>query len=139
MQPEYIKIFSQMGIALGIDPAFIMTTALRESGWDLPHVYGTNSSSNGKPLNNLFGMTKAGGNNIAYPSLEASAQAWEDNWGKYLANHPATFQEYVQDLLSDPHHMYNKYPEYPGSMADLYRSLVKALNDCGITFTPTSK
>ena len=75
MQLKYIAIFERMGRQLNINPLFIMSTALQESGWDLVHVFGTNSSSNGKPLNNLFGMTQHGGNNIAYPSVEASADA----------------------------------------------------------------
>jgi beta-N-acetylglucosaminidase len=74
-----------MGSDLHVKPLFIMSTALQESGWNLVHVFGTNSSSGGKPLNNLFGMTRAGGNNIAYPSVWASAQAWEANWGPYLS------------------------------------------------------
>jgi len=60
MQLKYIAIFEKMGKRLGIDPLFIMSTALQESGWDLVHVFGTNSSSNGRPLNNLYGMTKHG-------------------------------------------------------------------------------
>ncbi len=81
MQPRFTSIFGQMGKDLGVNPLFIMSTALQESGWNLVHVFGTNSLSHGQPLNNLFGMTNAGGNNIPYSSLNASAQAWEDDWG----------------------------------------------------------
>lgn len=67
-----------------------MLVALQESGWKLSQVYETNPSGHGQPLNNLFGATYGGGNNIAYPTVEASAAAWEKNWGPYLANDPQT-------------------------------------------------
>ena len=72
-EPQYLKIFSDMGKDLNVDPHFIMAVAIHESGYNLVHVYGTNKSSHGKPLNNLFGSTYAGRDNIAYPSVEASA------------------------------------------------------------------
>jgi RHS repeat-associated protein len=134
MQPKYTAIFAQMGKQLGVNPLFIMSTALQESGWNLVHVFGTNSASNGQPLNNLFGMTKAGGNNIHYSSVEASAQAWEDDWGPSLANHPQTIQAYTNDLLSNPTHMYNSNPAYPGNMAARYKQLQDATQACGTTF-----
>jgi hypothetical protein len=79
-------------------------------------------------------MTKAGGNNIHYSSVEASAQAWEDDWGPSLANHPQTIQAYTNDLLSNPTHMYNSNPAYPGNMAARYKQLQDATQACGTTF-----
>lgn len=134
MQPTYTAIFGQMGKDLGINPLFIMSTALQESGWNLVHVYGSNKSSGGKPLNNLFGMTNAGGNNLAYPSVLASAQAWEKTWGPYLANHPKTIQAYAADLTSNPKHMYNSNPAYPALLAARYKQLVSATAVCKVTF-----
>lgn len=136
MQAKYTQIFGQMGRDLGINPLFIMSTALQESGWDLVHVYGTNSSSHGQPLNNLFGATYGGHNNIAYPNVQASALAWEQNWGPYLSTPPQTIQGYAQDLTKNPHHMYNSDPAYPGNLADRYAQLVQAVADCGADFTP---
>lgn len=134
MQQEYIMIFKGMGEKLGINPLFIMSTALQESGWDLVHVFGTNSSSNGKPLNNLFGMTQAGGNNIAYPTVQASADAWILNWGPYLHGKPKTIEDYAKALISNPRHMYNSSPAYPGEIAKRYKQLVEATAACGINF-----
>ena len=134
MQPQYTSIFGQMGNQLQINPLFIMSTALQESGWGLSHVYGTNSSSHGQPLNNLFGMTNAGRNNIAYPSVQASAQAWITNWSSYLAGHPQTIQAYAAALNSNPKHMYNSNPAYPGNLAARYKQLVSATAACGTTF-----
>ena len=134
MQPQYTSIFGQMGRDLSIDPLFVMSSALQESGWDLVHVFGTNSSSHGRPLNNLFGQTYGGGNNIAYPSVQASARAWEQNWGPYLQNHPQTIQQYAADLNSNPRHMYNSDPRYPGWLADRYGQLKDATQICGTRF-----
>jgi len=134
MQPQYTTIFGQMGRDLGISPLFVMSTALQESGWDLVHVYGTNSSSHGQPLNNLFGQTYGGGNNIAYPSVEDSAAAWEGNWGPYLQDHPQTIQDYAAALNSDPKHMYNSNPAYPGELAARYDQLLDATSACGTQF-----
>jgi hypothetical protein len=54
MQPTYTSIFGRMGKDLSINPIFVMSTALQESGWNLVHVFGKNSSSGGRPLNNLL-------------------------------------------------------------------------------------
>ena len=61
-----------------------MVSAVQESGWAMPHVFGTNRLSQGKPLNNLFGMTDAGGNNLPYPDLDASAAAWEQQQAPHV-------------------------------------------------------
>jgi hypothetical protein len=134
MQPAITNIIGQMGRDLGINPLFIMSSALQESGWQMVHVYGTNSHSNGQPLNNLFGTTYAGGDNIAYPSLGASAQAWEQSWGPYLTNDPQTIQGYAADLTGTPHHQYNANPNYPQQLADRYAQLLQAVINCGVTF-----
>ena len=134
MQPQYTSIFGEMGSQLKISPLFVMSTALQESGWNLTHVYGTNSSSHGQPLNNLFGMTNEGGNNIAYPSIQASVQAWIADWGSYLSGQPQTIQAYAAALNSNPQHMYNSNPAYPGQLAARYKQLVSATAACGTTF-----
>ncbi|MEG3148170.1 RHS repeat-associated core domain-containing protein [Sphingomonas sp. RT2P30] len=134
MQSQYTKIFGQMGTDLTVNPMFIMATAVQESGWNLSHVYGTNSLSHGKPLNNLFGSTLHGGNNLPYPNVQASARAWESNWGPYLENPPQTIAQYANDLNSNPHHMYNSNPAYPGELARRLGQLQDAAQDCGIQF-----
>jgi RHS repeat-associated protein len=149
MQSQYLMIFGQMGKDLGVDPLFVMAVSLQESGWNLSHVFGTNASSNGQPLNNLFGSTYAGGDNIPYPSVQASATAWEKNWGSYLANQPYTIQGFVNDLTSNPKHMYNSNPDWKISIAGgtlsngkktsgTYNTLKKEFTDCNIA-PPTGK
>jgi RHS repeat-associated protein len=153
LSPSILSVFGQMGQALNVNPVFFMALALQESGWNLSHVYQTNPSSNGQPLNNLFGLTNAGGNNLAFPSVQASAQYWEQDWQSYLTNQPQTIQAFVGDLTSDPNHMYNTNPDWPTAIAGgtyavpitlpngttitstpgTYQSAVNALNKCGDT------
>ena len=135
MQPTtYTHIFGAMGTDLHVNALFIMSTALQESGWNLVHVFQTNSLSHDLPLNNLFGMTDAGKSNLPYSNLQASAQAWERDWGPYLANHPQTITAYTADLLSNPKHMYNANPAWPGAVAARYKQLKSATSACGTTF-----
>ena len=96
-----------MGAQLAISPQFIMALALQESGWNLSHVFGTNSSSGGQSLNNLFGVAPGGGNNMAFSSPQASANWWVNNFGPALANEPTTIQTFVSDLLNNPAGKYN--------------------------------
>jgi RHS repeat-associated protein len=154
LQPQYLGIFVGMGKDLGINPMFIMAVSLQESGWSLSHVYGTNSSSNGQPLNNLFGSTAGGGNNLPYPNVQASATAWEQNWGSYLKNSPQTISDFVNDLISNPNHMYNGSPDWPISIEGgywqtnnygtkgahtigTYQSVLNAFSNCGIILPPS--
>lgn len=48
--------------------------------------------------------------------MQASAYAWESNWGSYLANSPQTIQAFVNDLTSNPNHMYNSNPDWMTSI-----------------------
>jgi RHS repeat-associated protein len=134
LQPQYLQIYADMGKDLNVNPLFIMAVSLQESGWNLSHVYGTNSSSGGAQLNNLFGTTYAGGNNIPYPTVQASAIAWELNWGNYLKNPPQTIQAFTQDLTSNPVHMYNTNPTWPSSISNDYDALQTEFNDCNTKF-----
>ena len=132
-EPQYLKIYSDMGKHLKVDPHFIMAVSIQESGYNLIHVYETNKSSHGKPLNNLFGSTYGGGDNIAYPSVGDSAVAWEKNWGPQLDDHPSTIEDFTWDLTKNPHHMYNENKEWPGAVEDLYRDMMRHLKECGVT------
>ena len=107
-KPGIVQIFANMGKALGIDPEFIMAISLQESGWNLSHVFGTNSSSGGQPLNNLFGIAPNGGNNKPFPNVQASATWWVKTFGAALSNDPGTIQAFVNDLqTNNPAGAYN--------------------------------
>jgi RHS repeat-associated protein len=147
MAPEITTIFSEMGAHLGLDPEFIMAVAVQESGWNLSHVYQTNSTSDGKPLNNLFGLTNAGGNNLRFDSIRDSAAYWEKIWGPFLSDQPKTISAFVFDLVKDPKHMYNANADWQTAIiggtfengpsagkktVGTYRSVVNALANCDV-------
>jgi hypothetical protein len=99
------------------------------------HVYETNPGSGGKPLNNLFGMTKASKNNLAYSSLDEAAAGWRENWQNDLSGKPQTIQDYAKAVTSTPGHLYNqKLLHYRSEIAARYKQLVLATADCGTTF-----
>lgn len=142
---------------LDTQPEFLMALALQESGWDLQHVYETNPSSGGKPLNNLFGLTNAGGNNLPFASVEASAEYFIEKWGSYLKG-SKTIEEFVSKLIGTPGHQWNDHPNYPISILGgfyveddkkahikkgdhtigTYHSVLKWLKNCGKTLQPTA-
>jgi len=153
LQPAFLNIFAGMGAALGIDPQFIMALSLQESGANLVHVSQTNSSSGGQPLNNLFGVTAGGGNNLAFSSPQASADWWVSNYGSALANKPTTIQGFVSDLLNNPAGAYNSAnpdwavsieggywtKDHPGVKAGehtpgTYQSIVNWMKKCQLSF-----
>ncbi len=126
-----------MGQDLGVNSMFIMAISLEESG-----VSGTSVTlleneecpSNGQPLNNLFGSTYGGADNIAYPTIQASAVAWESNWGPYLRNSPQTIGAFTADLTSNRSHMYNSSAGWPGLVSRVYDTLLTEFTDCNLTF-----
>jgi RHS repeat-associated protein len=73
----------QLAKQLNVDPLLLLALAATESGW--------NDQSNGHPgkppqhavdLNNPFGVTKAGGNDIHFSSLDAAFAYWAKTFGK---------------------------------------------------------
>ena len=148
------NIFAGMGAALGIDPQFIMALSLQESGANLVHVSQTNPSSGGQPLNNLFGVTAGGANNLTFSSPQASANWWVSTYGAALANKPTTIQGFVSDLQNNPAGKYNSVnPDWgfsieggywtvdhgPGAPAGghtpgTYQSIVNWMKKCQLSF-----
>ena len=76
---------------------------------------------------------------------KASATAWEQNWGPYLSNKPQSIQAFVNDLISNPKHMYNSSADWPvniegGKLSNgqfttgTYKTLQREFKDCNIQF-----
>ena len=92
--------------------------------------------SNGQPLNNLFASTYGGADNIAYPTIQASAVAWESNWGPYskkLTSDHRGFHWWI--LPSNPFLTCTTAPPagqdwYHG----VYDTLLTEFTDCNLTF-----
>lgn len=90
----------------------------------------------------------------AIPERAGSATAWEQNWGSYLKNSPQTISDFVNDLISNPNHMYNGSPDWPISIEGgywqtnnygtkgahtigTYQSVLNAFSNCGIILPPS--
>ena len=65
---------------LGVDETWILGLAVHESGWLNQH---------DRDLNNPFGLTHAGGRNVAYDSIADAVTYWEKNSGRSFAAPPA--------------------------------------------------
>jgi hypothetical protein len=73
---------------LGIDEAWILGLGAYESGWLDPH--------NNK-INNPFGVTHGGGNNVGYESIPQAVQAWEQHFGPVVRG-ATSAQDFVDRL-----------------------------------------
>ncbi|HQI21437.1 MAG TPA: hypothetical protein PLW55_18930, partial [Leptospiraceae bacterium] len=76
MEPffENVEIYRSMAKQLQTDADFLMALSSMESGWLDPH---------NQKLCNLFGVTKAGGNNLAFESYQKAADFWCEHFGPY--------------------------------------------------------
>lgn len=79
---------SAMAGRLSIPPHYVLGLSSYESGWLDTHNTG---------LNNPFGLTRAGGNNLRFESTEAAIRYWEDTFGPQIRG--ATSPEDFADRL----------------------------------------
>ena len=73
---------------LGLPPEYIMGLSSYESGWLNPH---------NTALNNPFGMTRGGGNNLRFDSIDSAVRYWETLYGEQVRS--ATSPEDFADRL----------------------------------------
>jgi|HubBroStandDraft_3_1064219.scaffolds.fasta_scaffold00489_4 RHS repeat-associated protein len=83
---------------LDIDPDFLLALAAKESQW--------NDHENGNPgdppqhaveLNNPFGVTHAGGNNLGFPGLDDAFAFWKKNYGERVRG-AKNIKDFADDL-----------------------------------------
>jgi len=113
---------------LNVDPLLLLALAAVESGW--------NDQSNGHPgnrpqhaveLNNPFGVTHAGGNNIHFSSLDAAFTFWAKTYGNAVGG-----ADNVTDFLAGlkAAHYNSKNPNYEDFFADVFDSAVWFAVNC---------
>ena len=107
--PRFERFFSNAGIyesmaeQLNTKPEFLMALSSYESGWLNDHNH---------RLNNLFGVTNAGGKNQSYASPQASADYWIRNFGDWVRN-AQTIDDFVEGLRYNGANPYNSVnPNY---------------------------
>jgi hypothetical protein len=127
--PQYQSFFNLMTpIADGLATTwntnvdFILALSAYESGWDPVYSGATHSP----PINNPFGLTQAGGNDLTFPSLQAAAAYWSQNDGAYIQG-DTTIQQFAAAL--QPH--YNTVnPNWTGALISVYNSVERRKADC---------
>lgn len=100
---------------LAINEDFILALSSYESGWYNAHNRG---------LNNPFGMTQGGGNNLKFASAKAAADSWYRTFGGQVRG-VKTIDAFVSGLLSPPR-VYNTVNKQWGTkVKEQYNSVVK--------------
>lgn len=113
------SILGELAKRLDISPTWIMGLSSYESGWLDDH----NMS-----LNNPFGVTRAGGKNLEFESLQEAADYWERHYGDRVRGAKSA-QEFV-DRLQNPRlgKPYNSVrPDWKPKVLDNVNSVQKRL------------
>ncbi len=110
----------------------MFTMAAKEGGWTQPAL------DHNMPLNNPFGVNRIKNGqavgNIAYPSLPAAVQAWENIFGSRVTG-DKTPQDFVRNLQhpAAPGKPYNSVnPNYEDDFEQVYNAVVRFMKLCGI-------
>lgn len=122
-----------MANSIGVNVNYIMALSAYESGWDGPHA---------QDLNNLFGLTNAGGNDLTFGSYQASANYWVQHYGSTVAG-ASSIGAFVNDLLAIGYNQNINGDYYTtivgGTLSNgkhtigVYQSVLNAEKNCGIT------
>lgn len=100
---------------------FILALSAYESGWDPVYSGPTHT----KPINNPFGLTQGGGDDMSFQTLQDAEAYWSSNDGKYVQG-ATTINQFATDL--QPH--YNTSPAWVGTLVKVYDSVLTREKDC---------
>jgi flagellum-specific peptidoglycan hydrolase FlgJ len=109
---------NQMSEDMDIDPNYLFALSAFESGW-----WGSHAQS----LNNPFGLTHGGGNDIQFSSVSSAADFFEDNIGPSVVD-AGSMDEFMQDLRSEGYNSAN--PNYDQNLENVYKSVQKFKKNC---------
>jgi RHS repeat-associated protein len=109
---------NQMASDMNLPPNYLFALSALESGW-----YGSHAQS----LNNPFGLTKAGGNDLKFSSISQAGQFFENNIGPSIVD-SNTWPNFVQNLKGEGYNSVN--PKYVESLNATYNSVVKYSSNC---------
>lgn len=115
-----IDIYKKMAKDLTTDADFLMALSSHESGWLDKHNEG---------LHNLFGLTKAGGNNLNFASYQACADYWVQHYKVYVQG-TSTMAAFVEGLRKLPYNSAD--PDYDGKLLRQYQSILKWKGICEV-------
>lgn len=100
---------------LAINEDYVLALSSYESGWYNAHNRG---------LNNPFGLTKGGGNNLKFASPKAAADYWRETFGPQVRS-AKTIDAFVTGLLSPPRVYNTVNPQWGAKVKSQYDSVVK--------------
>jgi len=110
-----------MSADMDVDPNYMFALSAYESGWYGPHA---------QSLNNPFGLTHGGGNDIQFSSIGSAAQYFEGRIGPSVAD-ADSFDEFVQDIRGEGYN--SKNPNYDSDLSNVYKSVKKFGANCDCT------
>jgi hypothetical protein len=117
-----IPIANQLAQAWKTKADFFLALSAMESGWD--PVY--SGPTHAVPINNSFGLTQVGHNDLTFSSIQAAAAYWSSIDGQYV-NGAQSINAFATNLY--PH--YNTGPSWIGTLSDGYNSVLNRIINCG--------
>lgn len=113
-------IYVAMAKELQTDPDFIMALSSMESGWLDPH---------NQSLHNLFGVTNAGKNNLAFASYQKAADYWLEHFGPFVKG-ARTMDDFAAGLKKAKYNTAN--PDYYTHLKNQLKTVIKFKTVCGV-------
>ena len=102
-----------MAQRMKIDADYLLALAAFEDAWG--------HDAHNDRLHNLFGLTAAGHNNLAFPSDQACCDFWEANYGAVVAG-SSSFADFEQRIRKIGYNSKNK--NYDNELAAVYQSVL---------------
>ena len=114
-----VKLIRPMAGRLSVDEDFILALCANEHGWE---------DSHNDRLHNMFGVTHAGGNNLAFVSDQAACDSWESHYGGIVRG-SSSMTEFVRRLRTIPYN--SATTGYDQKLIDVYKAVLKYKSACG--------
>jgi len=109
-----VPLVRPMAARLNVDEDLLLALVAFEDSWG--------QDEHNKALHNIFGITHAGGNNIAFPTYEACVEFWERNYGAKVRG-IRTLEDFITAMKKIGYNSVNK--SYYDTFRAVYQSVLK--------------
>lgn len=116
-----VRLIRPMAKRLAVDENYLLALCANEHGWEDAH---------NDRLHNLFGVTKAGGNNLAFSSDQEACDWWEIHYGGIVRG-SASMTEFARRLRTIPYN--SATAGYDHTLLNVYAAVVKYKAACGFS------
>jgi hypothetical protein len=116
-----LPLVRPLAIRLDTDENYLLALVAFEDSWG--------QDVHNKKLHNIFGITKAGGNNLAFTSYEACVAFWERNYGPKVKG-VKTLEDFITAMKAIGYNSVNK--RYYDIFRAVYQSVLKYKIICEI-------